>query len=167
MPTPNDIFLGLLRNKRTVLNNWKGKPFAKIKRIATTEKGDLGEDFFAKLLRNFGYSDVEVKDGRRGHYDIAVSQKVFFEVKVATQDTEKSFQFNGIRLDREFSHLLCLGITPDSLFYLIVGREKLPSREYPLASMAKGTNSTFKLTRKTSQMQTFDTFEVDIKQCFL
>ena len=45
----HSIFQDLLEKKPSIYEQiWKGKPFEKIKYIATTEKGDLGEDFLER-----------------------------------------------------------------------------------------------------------------------
>ena len=120
----HDIFQGLLEKKPSIYEQiWKGRPFEKTKYIATTEKGDLGEDFLECMLRYLGYSEVHTKKGRRGQYDVSIKsgkKSIFFEVKVASQDTNDNFQFNGIRYDTNYSLLFCLGITPNTLAYLII-----------------------------------------------
>ena len=53
-----------------------------------------------ELLEGLKYEHVEVVKSRRGDYDVSVEEgrkKILFEVKVATQDINKSFQFNGVR----------------------------------------------------------------------
>ena len=161
------IFQDLLEKTPSIYEQiWKGKPFEKIKYIATTEKGDLGEDFLECMLRHLGYSEVHTKKGRRGQYDVSiksVKKSMFFEVKVASQDTNDNFQFNGIRYDTNYSHLFCLGITPSTLAYLIVKKGQIGSENYKMVTMAKGSNATFKLTRTLEQLKSFEDFDTDIK----
>ena len=88
---------------------------------------------------------------------------MFFEVKVASQDTNGNFQFNGIRYDTNYSHLFCLGITPSDLAYRIVQKGQIGSGNYKMVTMAKGSNATFKLTRTLEQLKSFDAFDTDIK----
>lgn len=163
----HDIFQDLLEKKPSIYEQvWKGRPFEKIKYIATTEKGDLGEDFLERMLRHLGYSEVHTKKGRRGQYDVSIKsgkRSMFFEVKVASQDTNDNFQFNGIRYDTNYSHLFCLGITPDTLAYLIIKKGQIGSGNYKMVTMAKGSNATFKLTRTLEQLKSFDAFDADIK----
>lgn len=142
---------------------WLNYRFGKLKLASTTEKGDIGEDLLALLLRKIGYKDVNVVKGRRDHYDVSIGDKTFFEVKVATQDTSKSFQFNGIRYDTKYTHLFCLGVMPNNIKYLIVAKKSLMDKEHPLTSMAKGSNATFKLTKKESNLRDFDGLKEDLK----
>ena len=168
MKNPGETLLRLLNEKDDVFTReWKGKIFEKIKVISTTEKGDIGEDFLAELLKSIGCKHVEIIKGRRGHYDVSFvedggkSAVVKFEVKVATRDTNDSFQFNGIRYETRYTHLFCLGVTPEEVYYLIVPKQNLDN--YNLVPMARGTNATFKLTRTVQDMKHFDSFEDDIK----
>ena len=148
--------------------DWKGERFEKLKFASATEKGDVGEDFLAVLFRELGYSDVEVVRNRRGPYDVRVrngTREIKFEVKVATQDIHKNFQFNGIRFDTQYTHLFCLGISPRTVWYQVVHKEWLVGRdEYRMVSMSKGANAAFKLTRREDQMTGFDQFEAEIGQ---
>lgn len=163
----HDIFQSLLEKKLSIHEQiWKGRPFEKIKYIATTEKGDLGEDFLERILCHLGYPEVHTKKGRRGQYDVSIKRgkkSMFFEVKVASQDTNGNFQFNGIRYDTNYSHLFCLGITPSDLAYRIVQKGQIGSGNYKMVTMAKGSNATFKLTRTLEQLKSFDAFDTDIK----
>lgn len=107
-----------------------------------------------------------VLKGRRGSYDVSLRhdrKEVLFEVKVATQNINRSFQFNGIRYDRQYTHLFCLGITPSSIHYLIVSRQQVGMKDYKMVSMAKGSNATFKLSRRIEQMKEFENFAEDVR----
>lgn len=166
--TTKNILMDLLKQKVSVYDKtWKGKPFEKARVFTTTEKGDVGEDFLAKMLVHFGYKNVEVVKGRRGHYDVSVNdakKKILFEVKVATQDTKDQFQFNGIRYDTKYTHLFCLGITPEQAYYLIVEKRLLGEEGYGMTSMARGSNATFKLTRTIKQLKPLNDLEQDLKK---
>jgi len=84
-----------------------------------------------------------------------------FEVKVATQDVNGKFQFNGVRDDTVYSHLFCLGISPDDLHFLYIPKRVLRER-YNLVPMTKGTNATFKVTIGLTgdyPLMSFDSFE--------
>ena len=144
------------------INNWVDGKFFKMKQISTTEKGDIAEDLLCRILRYIGYSDITKPEGRRGPWDVCLNSKLKFEVKMATQDKSNSFQFNGIRLDTKYTHLFCLGITPNHIHYLIVEKRNLD--QHKLVSMAKGANSAFKLTRTIKQMKGFDTFKCEIER---
>ena len=135
-----------------------------MKKISATKKGNIAEDFLEKTLRFIGYQNIEVKKGRRGDWDVSLENKVFFEVKIATEDIHSSFQFNGIRYDTQYTHLFCLGITPNDIKYLIVEKKLLGLCPYKLVSMAKGSNSAFKLTQKLENLKKFAEFSDNIKR---
>ncbi len=161
----NKLLEMIVDKRKFVLDKWHGSAFEKFKLISTTEKGDIGEDFLKVLLKNCGYNDVNVVSGRRGHYDVSVKhdkKTAKFEVKVATLDTNRSFQFNGIRYDTQYTHLFCLGVSPDKIGYMMVQKQLLGTNEYKLVSMARGSNATFKLTRREDTLSSFDNFAGDI-----
>lgn len=162
MKDPNTLFFDLLEQKATSLSKWKNKKFEKVKLISTTEKGDLVEDFFAALLRECGYTDVKVVKSRRGDFDVSVGKTHRFEVKAASMDVNGSFQFNGIRYDKKYTHLFLMGITPNSLHFLIVPKNNLDT--YTLTPMAKRTNSAFKLSRRPADMLPIETFAATIEE---
>ncbi len=157
--------LEITNERKFKLDNWLDRKFEKLKLISTTEKGDIGEDFFSELLKTCGYHDVDVVKNRRGEYDVSVKHEkkvAKFEVKVATLDTNKSFQFNGIRYDTKYTHLFCLGVSPDKIGYMILPKLLVGANENKMVSMAKNTNSTFKLTKRENTLSSFDSFARDI-----
>lgn len=161
--------LRLIGSSKLIYQTWLGKKFEAMKLASATEKGNLAENFLAELIKSSGYSDVEVIPGRRGHYDVGVGRgrgKKKLEVKLATQDTTDNFQFNGVRYDTDYTHLFCLGVMRSSIRYLMLPKSWLTTRreEYPLVPMARGTNATFKLTRKAEDLAGFDRFEADLRR---
>ena len=93
MDNAKQILLEMLEKQGTFSSdNWLGSTFEKFKIISATEKGNIGEDFLAELLKNIGCYNVVVLSGRRGDYDVSFvednNKMVKFEVKVATQDTK-------------------------------------------------------------------------------
>ncbi len=158
------ILLELIESRKFIYEKeWLEHKFGKLKLASSTEKGDIGEDFLKSLLEKIGYKDIEVVKGRRGHYDVSVGETIFFEVKVATQDINKSFQFNGIRYDTNYTHLFCLGIMPDKIKYLIVAKKTLMDSEHTLTSMARGSNASFKLTKNENDLKDFIDLEENLK----
>lgn len=166
----NTLFKKVVKNIESVFSKkWKGHQYEMLKLISTTEKGDIGEDFLAKLLRECGYKNIEVVEGRRGHYDVAIRDSddkniIEFEVKVATEDVSSAFQFNGIRYDTKYTHLFCFAISPDDINYLIIPKDDLITIKHTMVSMAKGSNSSFKLTKKKSDLNNFDSFCDDLNK---
>lgn len=162
-------FLKLINSSELIYQTWLKEKFGALKLASTTEKGDLAENFLAELVRSLGYSDVEVVPGRRGDYDVGVGRgrgKKRLEVKLATQDTNDSFQFNGIRHDTDYTHLFLLGVLRTTIRYRMIPKAWLTTRrdEYPLVSMARRTNATFKLTRSADDLFKFDRLEADLRR---
>ena len=156
-----------MADKRDFLNpQWYGGKFLAIKIADTTPKGALGEDFLAKMLSICGYDKIGVPDSRRGAYDVSLmhnGKTILFEVKVATRDTAMAFQFNGIRYDTRYTHLFCLGISPNTIGYLIIPKTDLVDpKKHRLVSMAKGSNSGFKLTKHHDTLNSFNRFSDDV-----
>ncbi len=162
------LLLEQIKDKEFSFDKWKEMKFEKFKFMSPTEKGDKGEDFLSNLLKEIGYTDVEVVKGRRGQYDVKLFHKgkeIKFEVKVATQDVGSNFQFNGIRFDTKYTHLFCIGILPTKIKYIIVPKEWLNNRDdFRVVPMQKNSNSTFKLTKSVNQLSDFENFEEDIVQ---
>lgn len=157
-----NIINKLLETQEFSINAWEGKRFKPVKILSSGDKGLLGEELLHRLLQRIGYQP-EIQKGRRGEWDVKVEGKkgeAKFEVKVATQDTSGSHQFNGIRLDTEYSHLFLLGIGFDKLGYKIIDKRDFGG--YSLTPMQKGTNSTFKLTFKLEHLDSFDLLGAEI-----
>ena len=81
-----------------------------------------------------------------------------------SQDTQKGFQFNGIRYDTRYTHLFCLGILPEDIKYLIVEKSLIGRSEHKMCSMAKGSNSAFKLSKAEKHLKEFNNFESEIRE---
>lgn len=147
---------------------WPGSRYAGVKDISDlTTKGNMAEDFLAQTLRDIGYTNVVVKQGRRGGWDVKVTNKgrvAKFESKIATQDTSHEHQFNGIRHDTEYTHLFLLAVQPDELLYKIIAKKDRD--DYTLTPMQQGTNNTFKLTLprvgKEQFLLSFNHFESEV-----
>ena len=157
----------LIKGRKFTYQQWTGHAFARLKFASSTEKGNVGEDFLAKMITAHGYSDVDVVKGRRGQHDVCVrngDRDVRFEVKVATRDVNGGFQFNGIRYDTRYTHLFFLGIAPDAIYYEIVPKGKIGSEGYTMVAMQKRTNATFKITRPEKGLRGFDDFEADVRR---
>ncbi|MBC6406859.1 MAG: hypothetical protein GDA40_01490 [Rhodobacteraceae bacterium] len=153
--------LECLQNKKFAHHKWEGSRFNEFKKMSTTEKGDIAEDFFAEMLKDSGWRNVQLLQGRRGDYDVRGAlnnTERLFEVKTATKDTSNSFQFNGIRYDTKYTHLFCLGISPEKIGFIIVPKIDLVNGNYKMVSMAKGSNSSFKLRTKADTLLSFDHF---------
>ena len=99
---------------------WVGTRFEKIKRISNTKVGDVGQDFVEDLCTQIGldvgFPGSGQERARQSPWDICIGT-IRFELKTATEDTSKSFQFNHIRYHRQYDALLCVGISPDQIYF--------------------------------------------------
>ncbi len=131
---------------------WTGAPLEPFRRVANTNRGDIGEDFVRRYLASFGIVADRV-GSRISAADLKIGGKLF-EVKTASEDMGGSFQFNHVRLDRTYDYLLCLGVRPDSLLFDAWRKGAVSeSSAGTLVRMAEGQSVTFKLTKKPATMK--------------
>lgn len=77
-----------------------------------------------------------------------------FEIKTASEDVNGNFQFNHIRLDRDYDYLLCLGISPSSIWFNAWRKGDVAEKKAgSLVRMAEGQSVTFKLTKSIKNMR--------------
>ena len=155
----------LIGDKEYSVDTWLGTTYGKIKIITPTEKGNLGEDLLKELLTIMGYANVELQNSRRGQWDVRAQNNgkdIKFEVKVATQDINKSHQFNGVRHDTNYTHLFLLAVLPEELRYKIIAKKDRDN--YTMTPMQKKTASTYKMTFRSSDLETFGSFKKEIKK---
>jgi len=147
---PIDLMAEVIK-EHTPDSIWRGAPLESFRQVANTNRGDIGEDFVFRYLREV---EIEVSRGesRIEEWDLLISGKRF-EVKTASEDTKGAFQFNHIRLDRGYDYLLCLGVRPDAILFNAWRKgEVSESNAGTLVRMAEGQSVTHKLTKKPSQM---------------
>lgn len=85
-------------------------------------------------------------------WDLKIGDKLF-EIKTASEDTGGAFQFNHVRLDRDYDYLLCLGIRPASILFAAWRKGEVSEKAAgTLVRMAEGQGVTFKLTKKPDSM---------------
>ena len=76
-----------------------------------------------------------------------------FEVKTASQGAKGTFQFNHVRLDRQYDYLLCLGICPHELrFNMWRKGDVAEGKAGSLVRMAEGQAVTYKITKKLGDL---------------
>jgi len=146
---------------------WPGSRFANVKHLPTTPKGNMAEDFLHQLLRKLGYTQTEVKAGRRGDWDVKArnaDREARFEVKLATQDTKGKHQFNGVRQDTDYTHLFALAVLPNELMFKFIPQEDVHKSKYPMVSMSKGVAGSYKMTLDPEKhgLHSFDDFEEEV-----
>ena len=146
-----ELLLEVIR-EHTPKSIWTGAPLAPFRAVANTNRGDIGEEFLRRYLGQHGI--VVFKAGSRiDAADMQIKDK-FFEVKTASEDTGGSFQFNHIRLDREYDYLLCLGIRPAAILFNVWTKGAVAEgKAGKLVRMAEGQSVTHKLTKRPASMR--------------
>lgn len=130
---------------------WTGQVNEAFKHLANTSKGDAAEEFIKVYALALGF-EAEKNLRRLGDWDVKINDKKF-EVKCATEDIAGSFQFNHIRYDYHYDFLLCLGVTPVNLLFRIWSKGDVATdKAGTMVSMGRGQNSSFKLTKKKSDL---------------
>ena len=134
--TPNDI--------------WVGSPLLAYRSLGNTNRGEVGEQFIRRYLAAAG---IRTGNGNRTSPTDMRIGKAAVEVKTASLGSTGTFQFNHIRLDRPYTHLVCLGICPDELLYNVWRKGVLAEgKAGRLVRMAEGQPITTKLTKKRDEM---------------
>lgn len=168
MTDPRNLLQEIL-SSYTDDDKWIDSTFEKVKRLSNTKVGDVGQDFVEKLCESLGL-DYEIPRKRSGQreknspWDIRI-EGVECELKTATEDVSGSFQFNHIRYHRDYDALLCVGITPEEIFFRAWSKADVTtSQAGRLIPMEKGTNASHKLTKKPGQLYPIDQFEIRIRE---
>ncbi len=144
------LFLEVIR-EHTPQSKWIGSTLEPFRQVANTNRGDIGEDFLFRYLKQSGIR-VARNDSRVAVWDLEIEGRKF-EVKTASEDMSGAFQFNHVRLDRNYEYLLCLGIRPESLVFRIWKKGALSEGAAgTLVRMAEGQSVTHKLTKQPRQM---------------
>ena len=169
MPNPDykQLFIEVLE-KNVDDPKWGEGDFVGIKTVSNTKVGSVGQGFIESLC-NFFSIPIGFplrKDNSRATqspWDIEING-VKFELKTATEDTTGSFQFNHIRYHRQYDAVLCLGVTPDKLYFGLWSKADVATgKAGNLVTMEKGANASFKLTKKPSSLMPITEFEQRIK----
>lgn len=130
----------------TPQTKWTDAPLEKFRHFENTPRGEIGEEFLRRFLRQHG---IKTGNGSRiTPTDLSISGSTF-EVKTASEDKGGGFQFNHIRFDRPYDYLLCLGISPAAIFFNVWSKGDVAEGEAGrLVRMAEGQSVTFKLTKR-------------------
>ena len=93
---------------------WQESPLRGYRLLGNTNRGAIGEEFVRRYARAH---DFEVDNGDRiSPTDLQIEGRRV-EVKTASQGATGTFQFNHIRLDRNYDCLFCLGICPTEIVF--------------------------------------------------
>jgi hypothetical protein len=126
-------------------DKWTGSTNKWVKELPTTTKGDFGEMFMAQFIKDFVGMPTEIINGGKGPYDLRTKSGVTFECKLATEDINGGFQFNGLKKDVEYDFALCFGVSPNELWFGIWSKKDVKKLTVP---MTKGGSDSFKLSAR-------------------
>jgi len=166
MPDAREILIAVLQSHHDD-DKWVKAPFEHIKRVSNTKVGEVGQDFIEQLSNSLGHKCIFPlnKKGARAKqnpWDISI-EGVEFELKTASEDVSGSFQFNHIRYHRPYHGVICLGVSPDEIYFNIWSKAEVTTgRAGNLVSMEKGANASYKLTKKPDGLHSIDTFDVQL-----
>ena len=131
---------------------WTDSPLESFRSVANTNRGDIGEEFIVRYLAAAGLEAAK-SSNRVQEWDIKIGSDKL-ELKTASEDSNGSFQFNHIRLDRSYNVLLCLAVRPDDILFGAWRKgDVAEGKAGTLVRMAEGQSITFKLTRRTEHLQ--------------
>ncbi len=152
--TPVDIPIEII-NEHAPKDIWRDSPLVGYCRLGNTNRGEIGEEFIRRYLRA---ADIPVSNGKRtSPTDLRVWDRRF-EVKTASLGANNTFQFNHVRLDREYDYLFCLGICPHDIVFGMWRKGDVPeNRAGRLVRMAEGQAVTYKVTKKLADMEPIET----------
>ena len=141
---------------------WQGSPLIGYRLLGNTNRGDIGEEFIRRYLEHHG---IEMsRSSRAARTDSRVGD-LRFEIKTASLGANQTFQFNHVRLDRQYEYLLCLGICPDKVVFNMWRKgEVAESRAGTLVRMAEGQAVTYKLTKRLADLADIDGLPERVRQ---
>lgn len=156
------LFLKVLENYDNH-SKWNNAEFQKIKTLSNTNVGTVGQYFIYELCTlsniNSKLSKKSTYARDKNAYDIEI-ENIDFEIKTATEDTNSNFQFNHIRYHRKYEAIICLGISPDELYFNIWSKADITTgKAGNLVSMEKNGNASYKLTKSKKSLYKIYEFE--------
>lgn len=99
--TPVDLLAKIIA-ENTPESIWTGSPLEGYRSLGNTNRGEIDEEFVRRFLESRG---IEVNKGTRtARTDMFVAGHSF-EVKTASLGSNGTFQFNHVRLDRDYRYL--------------------------------------------------------------
>lgn len=142
---PVELLVRIIR-EHAPADIWRDSPLIGYRMLGNTNRGEIGEEFVRRYLKQHG---IPVGNGgRTSKTDLRIFDQRF-EVKTASLGANGTFQFNHVRLDRQYSYLLCLGICPDRVVFNMWRKGAVAEgRAGTLVRMAEGQAVTYKLTKK-------------------
>ena len=161
---PVDLLLDII-HEHAPKDIWQGSPLIGYRLLGNTNRGEIGEEFIRRYLL---YHGIETENGSRtSKTDIRI-RNLQLEVKTASLGANQTFQFNHVRLDRQYDHLLCLGICPnDVVFNMWRKGEVAEGKAGALVRMAEGQSVTYKITKRRSELFSIEGLPERIHQALL
>ena len=133
---------------------WQGSPLLGYRMLGNTNRGEIGEEFIRRYLAEH---DIKVSNGSRTSKTDVRIKSIPFEIKTASMGVNQTFQFNHVRMDRDYDYLLCLGICPKEVVFNMWRKgEVAEGKAGKLVRMAEGQSVTYKLTKKRNDMVNID-----------
>ena len=130
---------------------WLASPLLGYRKLGNTNRGEIGEEFVRRFLKEAGIPTGN--GGRTSRTDMQIAGHAV-EVKTASLGANGTFQFNHVRLDRRYEHLLCIGICPEEIVFNMWPKgEVAEEKAGRLVRMAEGQSVTYKITKKLSDMR--------------
>ena len=158
----NPVYLMVVVIKEHAPENiWQGSPLAGYRKLGNTNRGEIGEEFIRRYVGSHG---IPVGNGgRTSKTDLRIGDR-YFEVKTASLGATGTFQFNHVRLDRNYDHLFCLGICPYRIVFNMWRKgDVAENRAGTLVRMAEGQAVTYKLTKKLDDMNPIETLPTALR----
>ena len=84
------------------------------RRPGNTSRGETGEEFLRRYLAR--HDSITGNGNRTSKTDLRIGS-IRFEVKTASLGAGGTFQFNHVRMDRDYHDLPCLGSCPDKIVF--------------------------------------------------
>ena len=148
---PVDLMVDVIRD-HSPENIWVGSPMEGYRSVGNTNRGAIGEDFICRYLKQCEIS-VITGASRTAPTDLKIAG-VRVEVKTASIGANGTFQFNHVRMDKNYRYLLCLGICPEKIVFNAWRKGELSEGAAgTLVRMAEGQSTTHKLTKKLNDMR--------------
>ena len=147
---PVDLLVTIIR-EHAPKDIWQDSPLIRYRMLGNTNRGEVGEEFIRRFLDQYGITAGN--GGRTSRTDLRIGN-LRFEIKTASLGANGTFQFNHVRLDRQYDYLLCLGICPHQVVFNMWRKGMVAeNRAGTLVRMAEGQAVTYKLTKKLDDMQ--------------
>ena len=155
--------IATLKNRVEGQNKWANARYRCIKDAPPTIKSDFGQDSTARMITEICGLNSEVVNGGKGDFDILVHGVGEFEHKLATEDANGSFQFNGIDCAKEWDWVFCLAVAPNHVMFGIYSHEECEDRLTTNMTKAGGGKKLITNPR-TQPWPLFDLTEANLKQ---